>query len=118
MTKIQIWRLSILTSGYANLFKRSVDSADKGVNIELSKTVDVYDPATDTWTTAAGFPTAIGSHTAAVVDGKIYTIGGSPVHDPLALSTVYEFDPGLSDNIAVTSPAEKLLKTWGEMKSE
>jgi N-acetylneuraminic acid mutarotase len=92
---------------------------EMGVNhIEVSKTVDVYDPATDTWTTAADFPTARGNHTAAVLDGKIYTIGGNPMHGPFPLSTVYEFDPGLPDSISVTSPAGKLLRTWGEVKSE
>lgn len=59
-----------------------------------SRIVNVYDPATDTWTTAADRPTSIGGHTAAVVDGKIYTIGGSADPKAPALSTVYEFDPG------------------------
>jgi N-acetylneuraminic acid mutarotase len=63
--------------------------------IEQSKIVDVYDPATDTWTTAADRPTATGNHTAAVVDGKIYTIGGQLPRLVPALSTLYEFDPGL-----------------------
>jgi RNA polymerase sigma factor (sigma-70 family) len=90
---------------------------ERGENV---LTVDVCDPATDTWTTATDHPTAIDCHTAAVVYGKIYTIGGGwgpPDLNPL-LSTVYEYDPGLPDNIAVTSPAGKLLKTWGEVKSE
>jgi RNA polymerase sigma factor (sigma-70 family) len=87
------------------------------VNIEVSKTVDVYDPATDTWTTAADFPTAGGNRTADVVDGKIYTIGGNPIHGPFPLSTVYKFDPGLPDNISVTSPAGKLLGTWGNVRA-
>jgi hypothetical protein len=58
--------------------------------------VDVYDPATDTWTTAARIPYPKWNHTATVVDGKIYTIGGTPgppAANPV-LSTVYEFDPG------------------------
>jgi len=46
--------------------------------LELFPIVDVYDTATDTWTTAADLPTSRfkGRHAAAVVDGKIYTIGG------------------------------------------
>jgi RNA polymerase sigma factor (sigma-70 family) len=92
--------------------------------IELFLIVDVYDPATDTWTTAADFPfptiTEGGPfrHTAAVVDGKIYTIGGSWGREATILSTVYEYDPGLPGNIAITSPAGKLLRTWGEVKSQ
>jgi N-acetylneuraminic acid mutarotase len=88
-------------------------------DIEQSKTIDVYDPITDTWTTAADrHPTMVGAHTAAVVDGKIYTIGGLPGPEMPPFSTVYEYDPGLSSNIAITSPAGKLLRTWGEVKSE
>jgi RNA polymerase sigma factor (sigma-70 family) len=87
-------------------------------DIEQSRIIDVYDPTTDTWATAADHPVAIGAHTAAVVDDKIYTIGGSSLPGPFALSTVYEYDPGLSGNIAITSPAGKLLRTWGEVKSE
>jgi N-acetylneuraminic acid mutarotase len=107
-----------VVDGKMYIISGAPDEVDMGVAIEVSKTVDVYDPATDTWTTAADFPTARGNSTAAVVDGKIYTIGGNPMHGPFPLSTVYEFDPGLSGNIAVTSPAGKLLRTWGEAKSE
>ena len=59
-------------------------------------TVDVYDPATDTWTTAADFPNPRGKHAAAVVDGKIYFIGGwkgPPGPEAQVFSTVYEYDP-------------------------
>jgi N-acetylneuraminic acid mutarotase len=87
-------------------------------DIEQSKIVDVYDPATDMWTTAVDHPATIGAHTDAVVDGKIYIIGGSLGPEMPPLSTVYEYDPGLPDSISVTSPAGKLLRTWGEVKSE
>jgi hypothetical protein len=66
----------------------------------MSPVVDVYDPASDTWTTAADFTTPRWDPTAAVVDGKIYIIGGEvgeeadyPIRSPV--STVEEFDPGL-----------------------
>jgi RNA polymerase sigma factor (sigma-70 family) len=84
----------------------------------LPSTVDAYDPETDTWTTAADFPNPRGTHAAAVVDGKIYTIGGDTGPGTAALSIVEEYDPGLSGNIAITSSAGKLLRTWGEVKSE
>ncbi len=89
----------------------------------MSPVVDVYDSATDTWTTAADLPIPRWDHTAAVVDGRIYTIGGRVGEelDPANLSpvsTVEEYDPGVSGNIAVTSPAGKLLGTWGEVKSQ
>ena len=52
-------------------------------------TVYEYDPANATWTTRAPMPTARSSGAAAVIDGKIYVIGGRPprgadfaVYDP------------------------------------
>ncbi len=63
-----------------------------------------YDPATDVWTELAPMPTARGAAAAAVVNGKIYVVGGAaplegdsrPVH-PLrpnrSLGTVEEYDP-------------------------
>jgi N-acetylneuraminic acid mutarotase len=46
--------------------------------------VEVYDPATDTWTRASDMPTARFAHSATAVDGKIYIIGGADadVHMP------------------------------------
>src|SRR6516164_7181939 len=57
--------------------------------------VDVYDPATDKWTHAADMPTARGFFATAVVDGRIFAIGGSPnmlPHDP-GIGTVEIYDP-------------------------
>jgi N-acetylneuraminic acid mutarotase len=36
----------------------------------------VYDPATDSWTTKAAIPTSTGDYTSAVIDNKIYVIAG------------------------------------------
>lgn len=41
-----------------------------------SKVNFVYDPAADSWTTASPIPTEISSYASAVVDKKIYVIGG------------------------------------------
>jgi len=38
---------------------------------------EVYDPATDTWVTTEPIPTAVGYQASAVVDHKIYIIGGA-----------------------------------------
>jgi RNA polymerase sigma factor (sigma-70 family) len=89
---------------------------DGGEMEDLFSIVYVYDPATDTWTTAARHPFVTTAHAAGVVDGKIYTIGGE--RSPEDFSTVYEYNPGLSDSITVISPAGKLLRTWGEVKSK
>jgi len=45
--------------------------------ITTFSTVEEYDPATDTWTKKSEMPTARGWHSANVLDGNIYVIGGS-----------------------------------------
>jgi N-acetylneuraminic acid mutarotase len=60
-------------------------------------TVEQYDPATDTWTTKSPMPTGRYEMAAAVVDGKIYVIGGtqswvsSSRHEPI--DSVEQYDP-------------------------
>jgi N-acetylneuraminic acid mutarotase len=89
---------------------------------ELFGSVDVYDPKTDTWTTAALCPLATMQHAVAVVDGRIYEIGGwygsslGPVERTIP-SIVYEFDPGLPDSLSTVKPERKALTTWGEVRS-
>ncbi|UCG55596.1 MAG: hypothetical protein JSU70_12085 [Phycisphaerales bacterium] len=46
--------------------------------IKAFSTVEEYDPATDTWTTKSEMPTARFAHSANVLDGRIYVIGGGP----------------------------------------
>jgi N-acetylneuraminic acid mutarotase len=56
------------------------------------RTVEEYDPVTDTWTTKADMPTARCSLAAVELNGKIYALGGNgsgSVH----LNTVEEYDP-------------------------
>ena len=48
---------------------------------------EVYDPSTDSWTTKAQVPTAVFSYASAVVNNKIYVIGGfdcslNQIYDP------------------------------------
>ncbi len=52
--------------------------ASSNMGTETFSTVEEYDPATDRWTTKSEMPTARGFHSAGMVDGKIYVIGGSP----------------------------------------
>jgi N-acetylneuraminic acid mutarotase len=57
-------------------------------------TVEVYDPATDTWTAKSHIPTARWSLSACVVDEKIYAIGGNHYpYQPNVVSTVEMYDP-------------------------
>ncbi len=57
--------------------------------------MEVYDPSTDTWTRKANIATPRAGAGAAVVDGKMYVIGGvtgGSLHNA-PLSTVEEYDP-------------------------
>jgi N-acetylneuraminic acid mutarotase len=54
---------------------------------------EVYDPATDSWITKAPLPTAVWGYSSAVVDNKIYLIGGgnktSDGTFPVTLNQIY-----------------------------
>ena len=55
-------------------------------------TVQEYDPVTNTWAKKADMPTPRSSLSAAVVDGKIYAMGGSGGNQ-IAIGVVEEYDP-------------------------
>ena len=58
------------------------------------KTVEEYDPATNTWATKANMTTARAYAAAAVVNGKIYVMGGTTnISSPSALKTNEAYDP-------------------------
>lgn len=64
-----------------------------GTESEEFPTVEMYDPATDTWTQKADMPTPRKTKTC-VVDGKIYAIGGwSTTNEQSHLETVEIYDP-------------------------
>lgn len=59
-------------------------------------TVEVYDPATDTWTKKADMSTVRDGAGVSFVNGKLYAMGGSEVHGFQSWSTlrsVEEYDP-------------------------
>ncbi len=85
--------------------------------VELISIINVYDPTTDTWSTAASIPTPRSNAAVAVADGKIYAIGGSSGPEGAFISTVEEFDPGLPHSISGVSPDRKVPTYWGEVKS-
>ena len=62
----------------------------------IFSTVNVYDPATDTWTIEDGMPGQRAGLSADLVNGKIYAIGGwtTPGYSGL-VSTVEEWDLSL-----------------------
>ncbi|MET8327335.1 carboxypeptidase regulatory-like domain-containing protein [Streptomyces sp. NPDC005181] len=60
--------------------------------IGIETRTQVYDPAADTWSTAADNPHALAGGGAAVLDGKLYVVGGMSVDDSFH-STVSAYDP-------------------------
>ncbi len=60
-----------------------------------SAIVEIYDPVTDSWDTSSAGPMPVGknSYTTAVVNNKIYVIGGQSTVGTTNLSSVYEYDP-------------------------
>src|ERR1051325_2687017 len=56
-----------------------------------SRRLDVYDPATDTWSTKAAMPTARVAMASAVVGGKLYAMGGRS--GTIYLDAVESYDP-------------------------
>jgi N-acetylneuraminic acid mutarotase len=55
-------------------------------------TLEVYDPATDTWATKAPMPTARHGAGGAVINGKLYVVGGD-VTPGRKLTTLEVYDP-------------------------
>jgi hypothetical protein len=54
---------------------------------------EVYDPATDSWSTVADDPHPFGAPGSAVLDGKLYTVGGCPTGQSCGATTVMSYDP-------------------------
>jgi hypothetical protein len=70
---------------------------------EIILELEVYDPATDTWTTAPGMPTGRMGPGTSVVEGKIYAIGGMFSWPGRVLGTVQEYDPARTVEISSAS---------------
>ena len=70
----------------------AVGGATAAPNNTALDTVEVYDPATDSWTHKQHLNTPRGAPAVAAVNGKIYAIGGERENHG-AIDTVEEFDP-------------------------
>jgi len=53
--------------------------------------VEMYDPATDSWTPMAPMPTPRRGHSSSVLDQKIYVMGGTVGYSEAAIQTVEEY---------------------------
>ena len=56
--------------------------------------VEEYDPSTNSWVSVASMPTARSGLAAAVVNGKIYAMGGRSGPSIPSIDTVEVYDPG------------------------
>jgi N-acetylneuraminic acid mutarotase len=66
------------------------------LNFTITRSVEMYDPVTDRWTSKAPMPVGLHHVGIGVVDGRLYVIGGysrsgHSVRNPVA--TVYTYDP-------------------------
>jgi N-acetylneuraminic acid mutarotase len=62
-------------------------------NGSSATTVEVYDPASDSWQTVAPLPVGLNHPLAASVGNRLYVIGGHPESGPEAVDTTYAYDP-------------------------
>jgi hypothetical protein len=79
--------LSIIVT-HANGLEQSHQTRWSDVFRFLPETVEVYNPASNSWSPAANMPTARWGLAAVVVNGLIYAMGGS---SPSALSIVEDY---------------------------
>ncbi|MCP9447094.1 MAG: hypothetical protein NNA22_05935 [Nitrospira sp.] len=66
------------------------------MNLSITPTVEVYDPATDRWTAKAPLPVGLHHVGIGVVGGRLYVIGGyarSGINIWSPVATVYAYDP-------------------------
>ena len=59
----------------------------------VTKSVEVYDPLTNEWTSIGNMPEAKGGFGTVVIDNKIYTFGGTLFRDDYVYNSVHVFDP-------------------------
>ena len=69
-----------------------------------------YDPANDSWKALAPVPTKRGSANAAVVNGKIYVIGGASVHPASKETVVHPAKPHRS--VSANEAYDPATNTW------
>jgi N-acetylneuraminic acid mutarotase len=69
------------------------DANDPNTPKQVVSTVEIYDPATDSWATGPSLPTALANQMTIAVNGKIYAIGGNEQFTSDTKDVVQELDP-------------------------
>ena len=69
------------------------DANDTNTPKQVVSTVEVYNPATDSWATGPSLPVALANQMTIAVNGKIYAIGGNEEFATDTRDVVQEFDP-------------------------
>jgi N-acetylneuraminic acid mutarotase len=59
----------------------------------VDRKLEVYDPRTDRWSTGADMPTAYGASAGAVLDDKLYVVGGCYAESCAGVTDVQVYDP-------------------------
>ena len=85
-------------------------------------TVEEYDPTTDTWTKKADMTTPRTYFSICAVNGKMYAIGGWAGSNYAGISTVEEYDTGLTvsspdfngDGLVDIKDLLRLIESWGQ----
>jgi hypothetical protein len=75
-----------------------------------TQVVEIYDPATDTWTAGVELEERFGNHACAAVDGVIYTTGGYGHFNFLA------YDTGFGPSPRGIDPRGSAITTWGALR--
>ncbi len=72
--------------------------------------VQVYDPATDTWSSAADYPVPVSWEACGTIAGKLYCAGGDMGRGTTTYKTGYAYDPKADE---WTSIADMPIDLWG-----
>ncbi|MEJ2700941.1 MAG: kelch repeat-containing protein [Sedimentisphaerales bacterium] len=79
-------------------------------SLQALNIAEVYDPKTNTWTQAAPMPQGVWEHSADVIDGNIYVVGGA--HNVNAMRILQVYDPQ-TDSWTEATPAPLSARGFG-----
>lgn len=71
--------------------------SDFGYDAVAVPETDIYDPATGQWSSGPKIPSAAGAAGSAVLDDRLYVVGGCPGPDQCGSNKVFRFDPAANE---------------------